>query len=152
MPLKPGTSTPQTFKVKVKGQLSGGENTVLGTRAELGTSWSLSGPGTGGACLMLQPRTTADLLLLSTRWIFCTLPQPSEQMIANMQGQPASEPPFTSSTDKTRSLNHQINRNCCPFPWMFIQACAATHLGWKALQLCCNGTLSLGQALHCYPN
>lgn len=24
--------------------------------------------------------------------------------------------------------------------------------GMKALQLCCNGTLSLGQALHCYPN
>lgn len=74
-------------KLKLRGSSLEGR-TVLGTRAELGTSWSLSGPGTGGACLMLQPRMTADFLLLNTRWIFFTHPQLSRQMKATMKGQP----------------------------------------------------------------
>lgn len=111
MSLKAGTSTPQTFKDKVEGQLCGGGSTVLGMRAELGT-WSLSGSGTGGACWMLQPRMTTDFLLLNKRWIFCTHPQPGGgQMKATMESQPTLGSLWTTlhqaAQTKTNSLNHQ---------------------------------------------
>lgn len=135
MSLKPGTSTPQTFKVKVKGQLSGGENTVLGTRAELGTPWSLSGPGTGGECLMLQPRMTTDFLLLNTRQIFCTRPQPSGQVKANTQGQPASEPPFTSSTDRTRQSKSPNQQKLLPISMDIYSSLCSRSFGVKGLTI-----------------
>lgn len=95
-----------------------GKNPMLRMRAELSTSsCSLSGLGTGGVCLMLQPSMTTSLLLLNTEWIFCTHLQTKimgkwKPAWRVSMSQPASEQPFTwqhrqKTNTKSKSPNQQ---------------------------------------------